>query len=210
MRVGAKICGLSTSGTIDAAIAGGASHVGFNLYAPSPRYVAPATLEALAVRLPTRVGAVAVLVDPDDALLAAVAPHVSAFQLHNTRPERVAAIRALFAREAWAVIAVRTRADIALARQFVGAADRLVYDAKTPAGAPLPGGMGVRFDWSLLDGFVHPLPWVLSGGLDPSNVVEAARRTGAPMVDVASGVESAPGVKDAAKISAFLAAVATL
>ena len=91
---------------------------------------------------------------------------------------------------------------------FTGAVDRILYDAKTPEGAALPGGMGVRFDWTLLDGFRHPLPWLLSGGLDPANVAAAIRVTGALAVDVSSGVESAPGVKDMTKIGAFLAAVA--
>ena len=106
--------------------------------------------------------------------------------------------------ETWAAIAVKTRADLDAAQAFADAADRLIYDAKPPDGAALPGGMGLRFDWALLDGVRHPLPWALSGGLDPDNVAEAIRRTGAPMVDVSSGVESAPGVKDVDKIAAFL------
>ena len=97
-------------------------------------------------------------------------------------------------------------ADLDEARKFVGAADRILYDAKTPPGAALPGGMGLRFDWALLDGFRHPLPWALSGGLDAANVGEAIARTGATLVDVSSGVESAPGVKDMDKIGAFLKA----
>jgi len=114
-----------------------------------------------------------------------------------------------FGLELWKVIAVRTRADLDQARAYRGVADRILYDAKTPAGT-LPGGMGMRFDWRLLDGFAHPLPWALSGGLDPGNVTEAARMTGAELVDVASGVESAPGVKDVDKIAAFLQATARL
>ena len=102
---------------------------------------------------------------------------------------------------------MRTRDDLDAALTYTGVADKILYDAKTPPGAALPGGMGVRFDWRLLDGFRHPLPWALSGGLDPMNVVEAVRMTGATVVDVSSGVESAPGIKDAAKIGAFLRAV---
>jgi phosphoribosylanthranilate isomerase len=104
-------------------------------------------------------------------------------------------------------VPVKTRADLDAARSFAGAADRLLYDAKTPPGT-LPGGMGVRFDWALLDGFPHPLPWALSGGLDAGTVADAIRRTGARLVDACSGVETAPGVKDAGLIAAFLKVVA--
>jgi phosphoribosylanthranilate isomerase len=124
-------------------------------------------------------------------------------------PARAAAIRAKFRIETWVAVAVRTRGDLDAAHGFVGVADRILYDAKTPDSAALPGGMGLRFDWDLLDGFRHPLPWALSGGLDPANVAEAIRRTGAELVDVSSGVESEPGTKDEAKIAAFLKAVAT-
>jgi len=128
-------------------------------------------------------------------------------QLHGTEtPERVAEIRARTGLEVWKVISVRTAADLATGAAYVGAADRLLYDAKTPEGA-LPGGMGLRFDWTLLAGHRAPLPWALSGGLDAGNVAEAIRLTGAPLVDVSSGVESAPGVKDVDKIAAFCKAV---
>ncbi|WP_438827204.1 phosphoribosylanthranilate isomerase, partial [Sphingomonas bacterium] len=112
------------------------------------------------------------------------------------------------ARETWAAVPVRTRVDLDAAAAFAGAADRLLYDAKTPDDAALPGGMGLRFDWTLLDGFRHPLPWLLSGGLDAGNVAEAIGRTGARLVDVSSGVETAPGLKDPGQIAAFLQAVA--
>ena len=209
MSVTAKICGLSTPATLDAAIAGGASHVGFVSFPPSPRHLDLETLAGLAARVPERVQTVAVLVDPDDALAAAIAPHVTVLQLHKTAPDRVAALRSL-GRELWAAVPVKIRADLDTARAFRGAADRILYDAKTPDAAALPGGMGLRFDWALLDGFAHPLPWALSGGLDASNVADAANRTGARLVDVSSGVETAPGVKDVDKIAAFLQAVARL
>ena len=122
-------------------------------------------------------------------------------------PERAAHVRGRLGIEVWAAIAIRTRADVAQASAFAGAADRLLYDAKTPDDATLPGGMGMRFDWALLDGVRHPLPWALSGGLDPANVADAIARTGARLVDVSSGVESAPGAKDVDKIAAFLQAV---
>lgn len=207
MPATAKICGLSTPDTLDAAIAGGASHVGLNFYPPSPRHVAPDRAAALAARVPAHVCTVGVFVDPDDALLERVASLLDAIQLHRVTPDRAAAVRARFERETWVAVAVKTRADLDGANTFRGAADRLLYDAKTPAGAALPGGMGLRFDWALLDGFRHPLPWALSGGLDPDNVGEAIRRTGATLVDAASGIETAPGVKDAGLIAAFLRAV---
>ncbi|AXJ96653.1 MULTISPECIES: phosphoribosylanthranilate isomerase [unclassified Sphingomonas] len=208
MPILTKICGLSTPATLDAAIGGGASHVGFVFFAPSPRDLPFDRAAGLATRVPDRVLRVGVFVDPDDDLLdgAVGAGRLGAIQLHKTAPDRVAAIRTRFRRETWAAVAVKTRADLETARRFVGAADRILYDAKTPDSAALPGGMGVRFDWDLLDGFAHPLPWALSGGLDPANVAEAIGRTRAPMVDVSSGVESAPGVKDVDKIAAFLKA----
>lgn len=206
----AKICGLSTPDTLDSAIGGGASHVGFVFFAASPRNLSFDRAGELAARVPGHVARVGVFVDPDDALIerAVSAGRLDALQLHKVTPARAVAIRARFGRDVWVAIAVKAQGDLAAAATFAGAADRLLYDAKTPEGAALPGGMGLRFDWSLLDGFRHPLPWALSGGLDPSNVGEAIRRTGAPLVDVSSGVESAPGIKDAGRIRGFLTAVA--
>ena len=210
MPATAKICGLSSPVTVDAAVAGGASHVGFVFFPPSPRHVEPDQATALAARIPGHVGCVGVFVDPNDATLqrSVDAARLDAVQLHGVTPARAAAIRARFGRETWAALPVKTRADLDAARAFVGAVDRLVYDAKTPPGAALPGGMGLRFDWALLDGFRHPMPWALSGGLDPQNVADAIARNGARLVDVSSGVETAPGVKDPGLISAFLKAVA--
>lgn len=207
MPVTAKICGLSTPETLDAAIAGGASHVGFVFFPPSPRNVDFDQARALIRRVPGHVGTVGVFVDPDEALLsAALATGIQAVQLHKTAPDRAAAIRMRV--PVWAAVAVKARADIDQAAAYRGAADRILYDAKTPDGAALPGGMGLRFDWKLLENIPQPLPWALSGGLDAGNVREAAGITGARLVDVSSGVESAPGVKDVAKIAAFLQAVA--
>jgi phosphoribosylanthranilate isomerase len=206
----AKICGLSTPDTLDVALRHRASHVGFVFFPASPRHLAFARAAELAARVPSQVTRVGVFVDPDDELLerAIAAGDLAVLQVHKTTPTRAAAIRSRFAREIWAAVAVKTRADLDAARGYAGAADRILYDAKTPEGAALPGGMGQRFDWALLDGFRHPLPWALSGGLDPVNVGEAIARTRAPLVDVSSGVETAPGVKDEARIAAFLAAVA--
>jgi phosphoribosylanthranilate isomerase len=209
MPATAKICGLSTPETLDAAIAGGASHVGFVLFPPSPRNVSPEMLDRLTARVPAHVRRVGVFVEPDDALLDRVAGALDTLQLHKISPTRAVAIRRRFGREIWAALAIKARTDLAEASSFTGAVDRILYDAKTPPGAALPGGMGVRFDWTLLDGFRHPMPWALSGGLDAINVAEAVHATGATLVDVSSGVETAPGVKDAGLIRAFLDAVRT-
>ena len=205
----AKICGLSTPETLDAAVAGGASHVGLVFFPPSPRHVAFDLAAGLSRRVPSHVKVVGVFVAPDDTLLeqAIATARLDAIQLHTVTPAQTAHARARFRIETWAALPVKTRGDLNAARTYAGAADRLLYDAKTPPGAALPGGMGLRFDWTLLDGFAHPLPWALSGGLDAGNVGEAIRRTGAPLVDVSSGVESAPGVKEVDKITAFLHAV---
>jgi len=209
MPTTAKICGLSTPETLNAAIAGGASHVGFVFFPPSPRHVGFDQVAGLASGVPVHFAKVGVFVDPDDALIDAArsAGRLDALQLHKTAPDRVAAIRARTGLEVWAAVAIKTRADLDTARAYAGVADRILYDAKTPENAALPGGMGLRFDWSLLDGFRHPLPWALSGGLDAANVGQAIRRTGATLVDVSSGVENAPGMKDAARIAEFLSAV---
>jgi phosphoribosylanthranilate isomerase len=206
MPVHAKICGLSTPETLDAAIRGGASHIGLVFFPPSPRHLARERAQQLAARVPDHVTRVGVFVDPDDALIEAAvsAGGLQALQLHTTTPTRAAAIRAKTGLPIWAAVAVKQRSDLAAAATFTGVADRILYDAKTPPGATLPGGMGVRFDWTLLEGFRHPLPWALSGGLDPFNVGEAIRLTGADLVDVSSGVESSAGMKDVGKIAVFL------
>ncbi|MBY8821180.1 phosphoribosylanthranilate isomerase [Sphingomonas colocasiae] len=210
MPTKAKICGLSTPETLDAAIANGAAYVGFVFFPPSPRHLDPERASALAARAPGHVRKVGVFVDPDDGLIdAAIAAGIDTIQLHGKEsPARAAAIRARTGLELWKAVPVRTAADLAPTTGFRGAADHILYDAKTPDTALLPGGMGLRFDWKLLHGFVHPLPWALSGGLDAANVGDAIRTTGATLVDTSSGVESAPGIKDVDKIAAFLKAVA--
>jgi phosphoribosylanthranilate isomerase len=209
-RVAIKICGLTTIETIDAAVRGGASHVGFVHFAKSPRHVAPEKLAVIAQRVPSHVKRVAVLVDPDDMTIDGLiaAGGIQALQLHGKEaPARVAQLRQRTGLDVWKAISVKTAADLAAGAAYAGAADMLLYDAKTPDGAALPGGMGMRFDWSLLAGHRASGPWGLSGGLDPENVAEAIRITGAPLVDVSSGVESAPGVKNVDKIAAFCKAV---
>jgi phosphoribosylanthranilate isomerase len=209
-RVDIKICGVTTPEAIQAALKGGASHVGFNFFPKSPRYLSLDAAEALANTVPPRVKIVGIFVDPDDALIdgAVRRAGLSAIQLHGKEtPARVAQLKARSGLEIWKVISVKTAADLAAGGAYVGSADFLLYDAKTPDGAALPGGMGMRFDWALLSGHRAPLAWGLSGGLNPDNVTEAARLTNAPLVDVSSGVESAPGVKDVDKIAAFCKAV---
>lgn len=208
MPIAAKICGISTPETIDAAVQHGASHIGLNFFAASPRFVAFGQATSLAMRVPDHIGRVGVFVDPDDTLVdaAITAGRLSALQLHKIAPARAAALASRTGLPIWVAIAVRTRVDLDAARDFVTAAHMILFDAKTPEDAQLPGGMGVRFDWGLLDGFRHQLPWALSGGLDALNVGDAIRQTRTPMVDVSSGVETAPGIKDIDKIAAFLKA----
>jgi phosphoribosylanthranilate isomerase len=213
MPLHVKICGLSTPETLDAAIAGGASHVGFVIFPKSPRHVNIAQLSALLPRVPAHVKTVGVIVDPDQDQLQAIgaAGPLDILQLHGAEdPAFAAHIRTHYAAAVWKAIAVRTHADLAQAAKYHGSVDRILFDAKTPAGAALPGGMGVRFDWALLDGYRHSLPWALSGGLDAGNVAHAVRITHAPLIDVSSGVESAPGIKAVDKIAAFLKATSHL
>jgi phosphoribosylanthranilate isomerase len=213
MPVLVKICGLSTPDTVDAAVKGGASHIGLVFFAKSPRNVGLDQAASLVARLPDHVAAVGVFVDPTAAFLDDVRARVTlkALQLHGEeRPAFAAQMRMRHGIEVWKAVSVRTATDLKIAHKYRGSVDRVLYDAKTPQGADLPGGMGVRFDWKLLEGHAHPLPWALSGGLGPRNLAEAVRITGAPLVDVSSGVESAPGIKDVDKIKAFLKAAGEL
>ena len=212
MPVEAKICGLSTPETIDAAIRGGASHVGFVFFPPSPRNIGFERARELAALIPDHVRRVGVFVDPCNALIdqALEAGQLDILQLHKTTPGRTAAIRQYARRETWGAIGVCSAQDLAMAQSYRDAVDMLLYDAGQPEGAALPGGMGLRFDWGLLAGFAHPLRWGLAGGLTAANVAEAVGITGAALVDTSSGVESAPGIKDVDKIAAFLKATASL
>lgn len=204
-----KICGLSEPATLDAAVAAGADHVGFVFFGPSPRNVDFERAAGLAARVPERVGRVGVFVDADDQLIdrAVRSGRLTAIQLHGGDPARLAALGARFGTEVWAAVPVATRADVERAAAFRGAAHRLLFDAKAPKGADLPGGNALRFDWRLLDGVTMAMPWGLAGGLDVGNVGEAIAATGAPLVDVSSGVEDSPGRKSAEKIRAFVKAV---
>jgi phosphoribosylanthranilate isomerase len=211
VSVEAKICGLSTAETVDAAVAGGARFVGFNFYPPSPRYVAANDLlKALGARVPKSVIRVGLFVDPDDALLDEKlgTGALDLLQLHGSEtPERVAAIKRRTDKPVMKVIKVGAPADVERAVAYEGVADRLMFEG---AEGTLPGGNAKTFDWTFLSGRTIPLPWMLAGGLDPGNVAEAVRVTGARMVDVSSGVESSRGVKSADLIRAFLDAVKAL
>lgn len=200
-----KICGVSTPDALDAAIRGRADHVGFVFFPPSPRNLAPRDAAPLAARAAGRIARVGLFVDAADDLIAqaVTAASLDALQLHGHEPpERAAQLKAAFGLPVWKAISVAAPADIERAAAYLGAADLILFDAKTPKGT-LPGGMGLAFDWSLLAAWRHRAPWGLAGGLNPENVADAARATGAPLVDTSSGVESAPGVKDAYRIAAF-------
>lgn len=208
MAVHVKICGLSTTPTLHAAISAGASHIGLVHFAKSPRHISLDQAAALRADTPARVGSVLLLVNPEGALLdeaiARVRPDI--VQLHgDEQPQQIAAWKSRHPGvEWWKAVAVKTAADIADAAQYAGSVSRILYDAKPPKGAALPGGNGVRFDWGVLENVRHPLPWILSGGLDVNNVAEALRVTHAEFIDVSSGVESAPGIKENSKIAAFI------
>jgi phosphoribosylanthranilate isomerase len=204
-----KICGLSTPEALDAALDAGADMAGFVFFAPSPRNISLETARALGARVNDRAQKVALTVDADDLVLAqiidALKPDV--LQLHgHEAPERVAAIRQRFGLPAMKALAIETPADLAAIPNYTSVADRLLFDARPPRDATRPGGLGKPFDWRLLENLDLPIPFMLSGGLHAGNVAEALRITRAGGVDVSSGVERAPGVKDPDKIRAFVRA----
>jgi phosphoribosylanthranilate isomerase len=204
-----KFCGLATPDTVDAAAAAGAAFIGFNFFAPSPRYVSPDAAAALVARMPAGVGRVAVLVDADDVLIdAVIAAGIDTLQLHgHETADRLAEVRARSGLPVWRASGVATQGDIDTAIAQAGPADRLLLDAKAPKGATLPGGNGVGFDWHLLEGMLLPPGWGLAGGLDAGNVASALAVVHPGFVDVSSGIEDQPGVKSVSMIKAFAAAV---
>jgi phosphoribosylanthranilate isomerase len=205
-----KICGLSTPETLAAALDAGADLVGFVHFPKSPRHVTLDAGRALSVQARGRAIRTALLVNPDDALLAAAVESLDPdlIQLHGSEaPERVAAIRAHFGRPVMKAVGIAESADLAAVAAYAPVADRLLLDAKPPKTADaLPGGNGLAFDWRLLAGLDPATPFMLSGGLNPENVAEAVGLTGARAVDVSSGVETRPGEKDPARIEAFVKA----
>jgi phosphoribosylanthranilate isomerase len=204
-----KICGLKTPGALDAALEAGADLVGVVFFPPSPRHVDDAVARALGEQVGGRAGKVALTVDAADALLerimATLKPDM--LQLHGKEsPERIRALKARYGLPVMKAIPVETAGDLSAVARYRAAADRLLFDARPPRAATRPGGLGKRFDWTLLQGLDPDLSYMLSGGLDAGNVAEALRITRAPGVDVSSGVECAPGEKDPDKIRAFVRA----
>jgi phosphoribosylanthranilate isomerase len=215
MSVQAKICGLSSAEALHAAIRGGARFVGFVFYPASRRHVTPELAAALAALVPEGVARTGLFVDPGDAELAGVlerAP-LDLLQLHGSEsPRRLAEIKARFGKPVMKAIPIAAPEDPDAAIPYLDAADWLLFDAKPPRGDPkaLPGGNGLAFDWQILGGRSWSKPWMLSGGLTAKNVAEAIAATHARAVDVSSGVEIRPGIKDLDKISEFLARVGML
>ncbi len=205
-----KICGLSTPETLEAAISAGAELVGFVFFPKSPRHLGFETAAALGAQAANRSVKVALSVDADHALLDAIVAGLKPdmLQFHGSEsPARVAEAKARYGLPVMKAIGISGPADLAAIGAYDGVADRILFDAKPPKGADLPGGNGLTFNWDILSGIRLQAPFMLSGGLEPANVAEAARQTLAPAVDVSSGVESAPGVKDPIRIAAFVAAL---
>ncbi|MFN7163518.1 MAG: phosphoribosylanthranilate isomerase [Hyphomonas sp.] len=200
-----KICGLRDPDLVAFAAREGADWIGF-MFPVSPRQVTLAAARTLLLSVGKAVP-VAVLLDPDDAEVRAVAAlGFPVLQLHGSEtPERVAQIKAMTGAEVWKVLGVRSAGDLARAAAY-GAADRLLLDAAPPEGADRAGGHGAAFDWTLLKDWAAPKPWILAGGLTPENVADAIRQTAAPSVDVSSGVERIRGLKDRELVRAFLRA----
>ncbi|CAN5236308.1 phosphoribosylanthranilate isomerase [soil metagenome] len=205
-----KICGLTTPETLDAALDGGAAFVGAVMFARSPRNISSADAATLFRRVRGRAKVVAVVVDADDALLSEIAETLKPdfIQLHGAEtPQRAEQVRALTGAGIIKALPIRTPDDFSPADAWEPFVDHLMFDAKPAPDATMPGGVGASFDWSLLSGRTFAAPWFLAGGLNPGNAAMAATISGAPLLDVSSGVETAPGVKDAGLIAAFLKAV---
>lgn len=206
-RIRTKICGLTRPGDVASSVSAGAGYLGFNFFPRSPRYVSPDAARALALDVPPGVAKVGLVVDADDALLDRITAEVPLdfIQLHGGEtPARVAEVKARYGLPVIKAFGIASPEDTAQIAAFSRVADQLLVDAKPPKGAALPGGNGLTFDWRLLAGRRWAVPWMLAGGLTPGNVALAIQMTGANQVDVSSGVEAAPGVKDAAKVEAFV------
>lgn len=204
-----KICGLKTPAGLDAALEGGADLIGFVFFPPSPRHLGLEAARELRARVKGRAGVVALTVDATDHILTDIVREIrpDMLQLHGKEtPDRVVAVRTRFGLPVMKALPIATRDDLSPIRTYAHVADRLIFDARAPKSATRPGGLGKPFDWHLLAGVNPGVPFLLSGGLDAGNVAEAIAITGAPGVDVSSGVESRPGVKDPDKIRAFIRA----
>lgn len=204
-----KICGLSTADDVTAAAAAGADYIGLVFFDRSPRAVTPDQARALGQATPPGIVKVALVVDADDALIDAIAAlPIDMIQFHGKEPpERLQEVRDRTGLATMKAIGVREAADLDQVARYASVADQVLIDAKAPTGGTRPGGNGLAFDWELVAGRDWSVPWMLAGGLTPENVAEAVRLTGAPQVDVSTGVESAPGIKDPDRMRAFLAAV---
>jgi len=203
-----KICGLTDAAALNAAVTAGARYVGFVFFQKSPRHLNVEAARQLALLVPDGIAKVALTVNADDAYLDEITAAVplDMLQLHGQEsPARVAELRARYGLPMMKAVGVATADDLPALDLYGRVADQLLVDAKPPKGADLPGGNGLAFDWRLIAGRRWLVPWMLAGGLTPDNVAEAVRLTGAKQVDVSSGVESAPGIKDPALIAAFIA-----
>jgi phosphoribosylanthranilate isomerase len=209
MSLTVKICGLKTPQALDVALESGADLVGFVFFPPSPRHLGLEAARMLARQVGGRAGKVALTVDGTDEVLADIVAALKPdmLQLHGKEtPERVIQVRTRFGLPVMKALPVAERSDLSPVREYAKVADRLIFDARAPKEATRPGGLGTPFDWTLLAGIDAGVPFMLSGGLDAGNVAQALRITRAPGVDVSSGVESAPGVKDPARIRDFIRA----
>ncbi|MER8711707.1 phosphoribosylanthranilate isomerase [Mesorhizobium sp. M1295] len=210
MALDIKICGLKTDKALAAALAGGASHVGFNFFAKSPRYVEPVEAGRLREAARGKTKAVAVTVDASDAFLDEIFEKMQPdmLQLHGAEtPDRVAEVKARYGLPVMKALPVSEAADLERVKPFIGIADRFLFDAKPPKGSELPGGNGLAFDWRILAGLDAGVDYMLSGGLNAGNIGDALRLANPRGIDLSSGVESAPGVKEPALIEQFFRAV---
>lgn len=210
MSAQAKICGIRTAEDARVCALNGATYVGLVFFERSPRNVTIAEARELSKQIPEQLKKVALVVNPEDQLISEIVAtaQVDILQLHGGEtPERVSEIRSRFGLPVMKAVGIAEKSDLLKVDLYSDVADILLIDANPPKGGPLPGGNGVAFDWELIADANWEFPWMLAGGLTPENVAEAIRLTGAPAVDVSSGVEGSPGIKDPAKIEEFLQAI---
>ena len=213
MAIQTKICGLTTPAAVATALSGGASHIGFIFFAKSPRNISPKMAGELSALLEDQAIRTAVTVDADDDFLDEIVNnlHPALLQLHGSEtPQRVQEVKQRYGLPVMKAFAISKPEDLEKTSIYEGIADQFLFDAKPPKGADLPGGNGVSFDWNLLRDFASNTPYMLSGGLDADNVAQAIELSGAHAIDVSSGVESAPGIKDIAKIETLLKIISKL
>ena len=210
MNTRMKFCGLRTPADVSAAVEAGAAYVGFVFFPPSPRYLTPEDAAPIAAQVPEGIAKVALVVNADDELLDQITETVpiDMLQLHGKEtPERLTEIKQRYGLPVMKAVGVAGPEDLERLDTYLRVADQVLVDAKPPKDATLPGGNGLAFDWRLIAGRRWPVPWMLAGGLTEANVAEAMRLTGARQVDVSSGIETAPGIKDSALMQSFAEAV---